>query len=188
MNTSLSSYNLETDQLNFISNDLSKGSASSYGYSWNKFAIFCSTLSIDPYTCNQSIVSKYLHEMFKRGLKYRTINNARSAISKFHQNSNIPMGQNPLIIKTMKAAFRLRPPLPAYKKTFDICPVLLYTKQIFGNDKLLNAKYISYKCLFLIAFSSLSRLSSLRSLGAAVEFHENFCIIPLMALEKQARG
>ena len=82
---------------------------------------------------------KYIHLNFKSGAKYKTLNNIRSAISKFHIGfSGIPADH--LIIKALKAAFRLRPPLPRYEETFDIKPVLTVTKQIFGNNELLDLK------------------------------------------------
>ena len=189
LSQTFSSYNLDLEDFNFISNHLSKGSASSYGYSWKKFSDFCCTCSVDPFTCPPEIILKYLHQMFKKGLKYRTLNNIRSSISKFHMGySGIPAGQHPLIVQAIKAAFRLRPPLPRYKDTYDIKPVLVFSKQIFGNNSLLSLKNLSNKCVCLLAFSSLSRLSTLRALGAGVEFKENYCIIPIRSLEKQSRG
>ena len=186
---SLNSHELDSEDLNFISNHLSTGSAASYGYSWKKFASFCSDLSIDPFSCPPSIIVKYIHLNFKSGAKYRTLNNIRSTISKFHIGfSGIPAGQHHLVIKALKAAFRLRPPLPRYKDTFDIKPVLTLTKQVFGNNELLNVKNLSYKCLFLTAFTTLSRISTVKGLGSDVEFYENHCIVPLLTLEKHSRG
>ena len=139
--------------------------------------------------CPPSTIVKYIHHCFKRGAKYRTLNDVRSSISKFHIGySGTPAGQHPLVVQAIRAVFRLRPPLPKYKDTFDIKPVLVMTKQIYGDNDLLNLKLLSYKCLFLTAFASLSRVSTLRSLGAAIEFRENFCIVPLVSLKKQSRG
>ena len=189
MTKSMNPHELDSEVLDFISNHLSSGSAACYGYAWNKFASYCSDLSIDPFTCSPSTIVKYIHFNFSSGAQYRTLNNIRSTISKFHCGfSGTPAGQHNLVKKALKAAFRLRPPLPKYKDTFDIKPVLMLTKQIFGNNELLNLKNLTYKCLFLTAFTTLSRVSTVRSLGASVEFKENFCIVPLLSLEKHSRG
>ena len=127
--------------------------------------------------------------MYEKGAQYRTVNNARSAISKLNMGFNgLPAGQHPLVQRALKAVFRLRPPLPKFKATFKIKPVLTYTSQIFGNNDFLNLKYLSYKCLFLLSFTSISRISTLCGLGASVEEYPEFAIVPLLKLEKQARG
>ena len=130
MTKSMNPHELDSEVLDFISNHLSSGSAACYGYAWNKFASYCSDLSIDPFTCSPSTIVKYIHFNFSSGAQYRTLNNIRSTISKFHCGfSGTPAGQHNLVKKALKAAFRLRPPLPKYKDTFDIKPVLILTKQ-----------------------------------------------------------
>ena len=189
LSKSLHNYNLDVDDLDFLSNHISKGSASAYSYSWKKFVSFCNDLSVDPFSCPPAIIVKYIHSIFKAGAKYRTINNIRSSISKFHYGfSGTPAGQHPLVIQALKATFRLRPPLPKYRETFNIKPVLVYTKQIFGNNDLLSLKNLSFKCVFLTAFSTLSRVSTIRALGSSIKFHESYCVVPLLTLEKQSRS
>ena len=127
--------------------------------------------------------------MFEDGAKYRTINYARSAISKLHSGfDGIPAGQHILVKQAVKAAFRLRPPLPKYKNTFDITIVLTYVKQILGNNSFLSLRLLTLKTLFLLSFSSLSRVSTICRLSPDIEQHRGHLIIPLVALEKQARG
>ena len=109
--------------------------------------------------------------------------------SKLHAGfDGVPAGQHPLVKQAVKAVFRLCPPLPKYTSTFDIRPVLVYVKQILGNNELLTLKLLSFKCLFLLSFHSLCRVDSLSKLGAQVEESEGHLIVPLMSLEKQARG
>ena len=97
-------------------------------------------------------------------------------------------GQHTLVRQAVKAAFRLRPPLPKYSATFNIQPVLIFLRQILGNNNYLSIKLLSYKCLFLISFSSLARIDTLAKLGSQVTEHANHIVIPLLAIEKQARG
>ena len=180
---------LDQDDIQFLSEHLAPGSSSGYGYTWHKFSSFCQEKGVDPFTAPVSIIIKYLRKIFNDGAAYRTINYARSAISKLHIGfGDMPIGQHPLIKQTVRAVFRLRPPLPRYKSTFDIRPALTYMKQILGNNSILNLKLLSYKCLFLIAFHSFSRVSTVCKLGAGIEEHQDFLIVPLLSTEKQARG
>ena len=93
------------------------------------------------------------------------MNLAQSAISKnhdgFYGNS---AGSHKLISTAVKAVFRMRPPLPKYKNTYDITLVLDFLKSLPQNDKL-TLKQLSLKALFLLIMSSLSRVSSVARLG-----------------------
>ena len=127
--------------------------------------------------------------MFDGGAQYRTVNFARSAISKLHNGyDGLPAGQHPIVKQAVKAVFRLRPPLPKYKTTFNIKPVLTYVKQVLGNNNYLTLRLLSFKCLFLLSFSSFSRVSTMARLGTQVEEHVEHIIVPILSLEKQARG
>ena len=112
-----------------------------------------------------------------------------SSISKLHQGFGpLPAGEHPLIKQACKAAFCLRPPLPKYKNTFCMKPVLEYVATILGNNEHLTLKWLTMKTIFLIAFSSLSRVSTISRLGSSIELHPANIIVPIMSLEKQARG
>ena len=144
---------------------------------------------MDPFTCPASVPVKYLQKLYDDGSKYRTVNYVRSAISKLHFGiENKPVGQHPLVRQAVRAVFRLRPPLPKYKVTFDIKPALDYVKQILGQNNTLTLKLLTFKCLFLIALHSISRVNSLSKLGANIAEHQGNLIFPLLSIEKQARG
>ena len=150
-----------------------------YGYTWKKFASFCRTVQVDPFACPPAIIVKYLRAMYERGSQYRSINFIRSSISKLHQG---------FVKQACKAVFRLRPPLPKYKTTFNMKPVLQYVVTILGNNHLLTLKWLTFKTIFLIAFSSLSRVSTISRLGSSIEEYPDHLIVPILSLEKQARG
>ena len=82
----------------------------------------------------------------------------------------------------------LRQHLPKYQTTFDMKPVLQFVATVLGNNNLLTLKWLTFKTAFLIAFSSLSRVSTLSRLGSAVSEYPEHIIIPILTLEKQARG
>ena len=173
----------------FLSHHLASNTSSGYGYSWKKFVAFCQTISVDPFSCPPAVIVKYLRNMYEKGLSYRYINFVRSTISKLHRGFGlVSAGEHTLVKQACKAVFRLRPPLPRYKTTFDMKPVLSFTKDILGNNELLSVQWLTFKTIFLISFSSLSRISTISRLGAAVEEHPGHLVIPILSLEKQARG
>ena len=167
-NRSINSQDLNKD-LDFLAHHLSDGTTSGYGYAFRLFSTFCATLNADPLTCTPSIVIKYLRVKYEEGASYSTINLHKCAISKVHAGFNgLPIGQHPLVCQAIKAAFRLRPPIPKYRQTFDIVPVLDYVASLTPIDSL-SLKLLTYKTIFLLSFASISRVSSLARLGAAVE-------------------
>ena len=78
------------------------------------------------------------------------------------------VGEHPLVAQAVRAVFRLRPPLPKYKATFDINPVLHYVANLKPLNSL-DLKTLSHKALFLVSYTSLSRLNSVSSLMCQVE-------------------
>ena len=182
-------HGLDQDDLDFLSHHIASGSASGYGYTWLKFSSFCSGLGVEPFTCSPIIIVKYIRHIFEKGAKYRTINHARCAISKLHCGfDGKPAGQHQIVSQAVRSAFRLRPPLPKYRTTFDIKPVFTFIKQILGNNDILTLKMLTFKCLYLLSFSSIARVSTLSILGANLEEHRDHIIVPLLSLEKQAKG
>ena len=77
------------------------------------------------------------------------------------------MGEHPLVRKAVRAVFRLRPPLPKYVNTFEI--TIVFIANLPTNSDL-SLTLLSYKTLFLLIASSLSRLSSVARLGSDVQF------------------
>ena len=173
----------------FLFHHLASQTSSGYGYIWKKFSKFCSQLNVNPFSCSPAIIVRFLRQNFENGAQYRSINFIRSAISKFHKGfESFSAGEHLLVKQACKAAFRLRPPLPKYQSTFDMKPVLQYVATVLGNNNLLTLKWLTFKTVFLIAFSSLSRVSTLSRLGSAVSEYPEHIIIPILTLEKQARG
>ena len=120
-------------------------------------------------------------------MAYSTVNHHRSSISKFHEGfAGHAIGSHPLVSKAVKAVFRLRPPLPKYRSTFDISKVFLYLLNQPNNDNL-SLKQLTYKTLFLLISASISRVSSVSRLGTRIQFNEDSCVIDLITLEKQGR-
>ena len=79
-----------------------------------------------------------------------------------------PIGENQIVSQAVRACFRLRPPLPKYCSTFDISPVLNYIASLEQLDSL-TLKLLTFKTLFLVINSTLSRVSSVSRLRVEVE-------------------
>ena len=179
-------HDLDDADLDFLSKHLASQTASGYGYSFRRFRLFCEQLQADPLTCAPAIVVKYVRHLYEAGAEYSTVNFHRSAISKFHVGVHgIPMGEHPLVSQALKAVFRLRPPLPQYKSTFDIVPVLAYIQSL--PTATISLQLLSFKALFLAIYSSISRVSSMARLAPSLEETRDSAILKLVSLEKQAR-
>ena len=160
-----SSHGLDKDDLDFLSNHLADGTKAGYGYIFNRFSGFCHEIGHDPFTCKPAVIVKYIRSLYEGGAAYSTVNHHRSCISKFHAGfDNIAAGSHPLVSQAVKSVFRLRPPLPKYVNTFDISIVFTFLQSLPANENL-DLKLLSFKTLFLLTSSTISRLSSLSRLG-----------------------
>ena len=166
---SLVGENLDQEDLNFLSNHVSSGTSRGYAYAFQHFNNFCTERNANPYTCPPSLIVKFLRMKFESGASYSSINLNQCAVSKFHQGYfGKPIGEHPLVSQAVRAVFRLRPPLPKYKSTFDISPVLDYVASLEPLDSL-SLKLLTLKTFFLVANCSLSRVSSVARLRVEVE-------------------
>lgn len=181
-----SGLDLDQDDIAFLSNHLAPTTATGYGYIFAKFRNFSDKLSVDPITCPPSVVVKYLRQLSESGAEYNTVNVHRSSISKFHAGfAGKPVGEHPLVSQAVKAVFRLKPPLPKYRSTFDIVPVLTYMRSL--NTHTISLQLLAYKALFMTVYSNICRVSSMARLGPTLTEHRDSVVLHLVDLEKQAR-
>ena len=149
----------------FLSNHLAPRTTASYKSNFGKFENFCSSHGADPTSCSPEVIGSFVQHLYETGASYSTVNSARSAISKYHHGFNgVPAGQHSLVSQSVRAVFRLRPPIPKYSHTFDIVQVFDHLKSLPPNSEL-SLKLLTYKALFLLIASSLSRVSSVAQLG-----------------------
>lgn len=99
----------------------------SYIDAWNKF---CQGKDIPTNPAINTVLS-YLTQLYEKGLRYSSINTARSAISSFlNLCGKVDIHSNGRISRFMKGVFNDRPSLPRYKTTWDVGTVLCYLKSI----------------------------------------------------------
>ena len=152
-----------------------------------KFTSFCSPFDLDPLTCPPSLVIKYLRSLYEEGAEYSTVNLHLSAISKYHCgfDGQIVKSQ-PLVKQAVRAVFRLNPPLPKYKSTFDVNIIFNYLSGLPGNRQL-DLRTLSLKTLLLTIYSTLSRVSSIARLSSDIGEHRGHIVLHLHALGKQSK-
>ena len=142
----------------FLDHHIATNTEQKYTSAWQQFCNFCNGLNVQPMTCSVAVIVKYIRHRFEEGVSYSTMNVAKSVISKFHcfLPGNIPVGSDQLVQKAMNSFFKLRPPLPKYRNTFDVTIVMRYVMDM-GPAADIDLKCLTYKTLFLVAFSTLSR-------------------------------
>lgn len=91
-----------------------------------KWFSFCGQ-TISPLRPNINHVLKFLAELYNKGLQYRSLGTARSAISTFLKIcSNIDINKYEEVTRFMKGVFIERPALPRYTTTWSVDTVLKY--------------------------------------------------------------
>ena len=162
----------EQDLNSFLSNHLASGTHKGYNSCYRKFKSYCLAKNLNPTNCNPEDIARYIQHLFVSGSSYSSVNLARSAISKYHIGFNgTPAGQHKVVCNAVKAVFRLRPPLPKYKSTYDVSIVLEYLKSLPANPQL-SMKMLTYKTLFLLTVATISRVSSISKLGPTLSVHQ----------------
>ena len=155
------SRNLSETALELIENAKAKGTRSCYRSAWNKFNGWCSGKQINPTSCPVENILNYLSVLFEQGMKYRTINSHRSAISHFHNPiEGFKAGQHPTVCKLLKGISRARPSQPRYTFIWDVEVVLKKMRELPANSKL-PLSTLSFKLVTLLGLLSPSRGSEL---------------------------
>lgn len=134
---------------------------SCYHDRWFRFFQVRKTSMFQP-TVNQ--VLDFLTCHFKKGLSYSNINTARSALSALlDYDQSTTIGSHPCISRFLKGVYALRPPLPKYKRIWDVFVDLNHLRTLHPTAAL-NLQQLTHKLVMLIALISAQRLQSLEML------------------------
>jgi hypothetical protein len=113
------------------------GTQKQYRYYLQKWEQHCCERSINPISPNIGTAIDFLHEFYKDGLSYSTLNTVRSALSSVVQSiDNFTFGNHPLVTRYMQGVFVNRPALPRYKQIWDVSVVIKYLKSLGENTQL----------------------------------------------------
>lgn len=127
-------------------------------------------------------------ELYAGGKSYSSLNTARSALSVVMVNkSGLTIGNSPLVKRFMKGVFELKPPTSRYGFIWDVSVVLDFLQNYYPNRDL-SLCVLTYKCVMLLALSSLQRVQTLLAIDITnIEFFDNMLIIPIKKKLKQFR-
>ena len=128
---------------------------------------FCSGRQSNPYDPPIGTMLDFLVALHEKGLKYSTLNTARSAISAVVlPTNNHTIGTHPLVSRFMREIYKCNPPTPRYQTTWNVKTVLTYLSSQDSVEKL-DLKSLTLKLLMLIALVSAQRGQSIHMLDTA---------------------
>ena len=161
---------------------------SNYNSAWRSWESWCITQSICPFSPDIPNVLDFLTEKFQAGLKYRSLNCYRSALSSaLLPIDGFQVGQHPLVIRLMKGVFNSRPPEPRYSQMWEVSLVLDYIRALGPNENL-SLKLLSRKLATLLALVLAHRSSDLSRLSLhGRKYSAEGVVLRLSGLAKQAR-
>ena len=161
-----------------------------YGSAWKQWCEFCAGSGICATSPALTDVMNYLGFLYDKGLKYRTINCARSALSStLLPFGGFKVGQHPLITRMMKGIYNSRPPLPKRCSSWSVMKVLEMLRT-WGPASSLDLKTLTLKTVMLLALACSKRVSSLAMLSVNSKFceiSENYIKLQPIGLEKHSR-
>ena len=128
---------------------------------------FCRGRETNPYDPPIGTVLDFLVTLHDKGLKYSTLNTAKSAISAvILPTNNHTIGTHPLVSRFMRGIYKSNPPTPTYHTTWKVQTVLTYLSSQDSVEKL-DLKSLTLKLLMLIALVSAQRGQSIHMLDTA---------------------
>lgn len=149
------------------------------------YLTFAKQFEFNPFQPKVVNVIKFLTKLYKKGLGYSTINTARSAINQLLSvTGNKDFTNSSLLNRFMKGIFEQKPPLPKYKKVWDVKTVLDYLETM-PHDSLLM---LSGKLVTLFLLVSAQRGQTLHvTCLEDIEMHSDKIIIYNNHLLKQTK-
>ena len=125
-------------------------------------------MAINPTLASVQIICDFLQNLYDEGLKYSTICGYVSAISVGHSKyCKGSFGQVTEISQFLKGIFRLRPPIKHLVPSWDLTIVLkALCESPYEPAELASLQAWTWKCVFLVAVTSASRVSELQALDS----------------------
>ena len=130
-----------------------------------KWEQHCCERSINPISPKVGTAIDFLHEFYKEGLSYSTLNTVRSALSIVVQPiDNFTFGNHPLVTRYMQGVFVNRPALSRYKQIWDVSVVIKYLKSLAENTQL-SLQDLTMKTTMLLALVTGQRFQTIQVLN-----------------------
>ena len=160
------------DAASLISSSVRESSAKNYDYLIRVYVTWCQDQPspVDPYSCSVSSVCNFLAWVHKtRNLSQSTMGLYRSAISKIHRGfKGLPIGQTLEVSNLIKGVDNTNPSKHSRQAknevTWQVSKVLDFLATLHPPESL-SLQDLSHKTLTLVALSSVSRASTLKSMS-----------------------
>ncbi|KAI2646533.1 hypothetical protein H4Q32_025500 [Labeo rohita] len=96
-----------------------------YALKWKLFTSWCGDHQQDPVNCPVGTVLEFLQDRFSTGLAHSTLKVYVAAIAAYHAPlGGTSVGKDPLVVRFLRGALRLRPPVQPRVPTWDLAVVL----------------------------------------------------------------
>lgn len=172
---------MPSSALEVMLSSLSDSTKSQYTSSFKQWWQYCQSRGIDPLVIRVYDVLDFLSESLNKGSSYGTLNNHRSALSLISGNK---VGQDELIKRFMKGAFRRNPSFPRYNITWNPNTVLDYLAGMYPHSTL-NLEQITKKLVMLLALATGQRCQTLSLIKIPnIKVHASRIIITITDLVK----
>lgn len=143
-------YNVSKEVIEVLMASWRPGTKKQYSTYLNKWLEFCSKRTIDYSSPKISEAVEFLMALHSQGLRYSSINTARSALSSILKLDNCDnFGTHPLVTRFMKGIYELIKPKPKYNQIWDVSQVLDYLKTLYPLEKL-SLKELTQKTVMLL--------------------------------------
>ncbi len=155
---------LSLDVVEFLLKAWRTGTRRQYESYLKKWLYNCKIADIDPLHPCLDDVMKYMLQGFRSGLCYSTLGTMRSALSAIISIDNVAVGQHPVMVSFMRAAFHERPALQK-TMTWEINDMLIYLKTLSPICDI-TLQQLTQKTIMLMALLSGQRGQTLHALQA----------------------
>ena len=142
-----------------------KATQKRYSGPWRAWVRWCSQRGSCPISVSVAEVLAFLAFLVIHGnLEYKTIALYRSAISQAHDPVGCTqLGSLPVVIRFMKGVFKIKPPKPRYRSTWNVKTALSFLDSLEPLEEL-TLKQLCYKTVLLLALTSAARAHDLPAL------------------------
>ncbi|CAD6233492.1 GSCOCG00007221001-RA-CDS, partial [Cotesia congregata] len=148
------------ESIDVILASLSDSSIKQYESALQQWSDFCGANKLKILEPDSEKLLRFLSIKQKEGASYSALNTLRSAVSLIAREK---IGEDPLVSRFMKGAFKLKPATPKYGTTWDVSLVLTYLEKLVLLDKLSIAQ-LTLKTVTLLALCTAHRVQTLASI------------------------
>ncbi len=143
-----------------------------YNLKWKFFTSWCRARQQDPVNCSVGTVLEYLQARLSAGVSHSTVKVHVAALSAYHSPlDGNTVGKHPLVIRFLRGALRMRPPVRSRVPTWDLAVVLeALCIPPFEPIEEISDRHLSLKTTFLLAITSLKRVGDLQALSVAPSY------------------